>query len=428
MKTIKQRFKTLRLCFLLSPAVWAQVDTAPFLENSRVFNPLDYGADPSGASNSAPAFNAMIADIGTDQQVEVFIPPGRFLLNSRVVFPVSSSSQYGLSIRGGGEDATEIRVDNNDGGFFINAATMTRLCVQVSDLSFVAMRTNITAAFEFASANAEDPSCRQLNIENIYITSPMHTSPNYFACGLKVRNAWIPRFVNVVIRKQGIYTDPVRYPVYGIYMQNCRAPVIIDCNINKVQTAIYHGGTGSGAREGTLINAYLVNADVGLDLQFRQKSDGAPLSGFHIDNSHIAYNVTGVNVAGVQQMNISHVLFYCGERGGSRWLNDGTTVADYDPVDVNLVYAANLTIDHCQFVEPSSPRRRAVQISSDCGYILLSGNQFNMEGTAVYNQSTNNIACINSVFGGLDDFSGGGAWLTRYTNLLSGTIVTDDLN
>jgi hypothetical protein len=298
----------------------------------------------------------------------------------------------------------------------------------MSDLSFVALRTNITAAFEFAAADAEDPSCRQLNIENIYITSPLHTSPNFFAYGLKVQNAWNPRFVNVVIRKQGVYSDPVRYPDYGIYMQNCRTPVIVDCNINKVKTAIYHGGTGSGAREGTLINAYLVNADIGLDLQFRKKTDGTPLPNFHIDNSHIAYNVVGVNVSGVQQMNISHVLFYCGERGGSRWLNNGSTTADYDPVDVNLAYAANVTIDHCLFVEPSSPRRRAVQISADSGYILLSGNQFNMEGTAVYNQSTNSIACINSVFGGLgDDFSGGGSWLTRYTNL-SGTIVTNDLN
>ena len=95
---------------LLSSMAWAQVDVAPFLENSRVFNPVDYGADPTGASDSAPAFNAMVADIGADRHVEIFIPPGQFLLNSRVEFlPSGNTSQYGLSIRGGGQDATEIQ-------------------------------------------------------------------------------------------------------------------------------------------------------------------------------------------------------------------------------------------------------------------------------------------------------------------------------
>jgi hypothetical protein len=414
---------------LFGLSVSAQVDSAPFLENSGIFNPLDYGADATGVADSAPAFNAMIADIGAGRQVEVFIPPGQFLLNSRVVFPVSDNgSQYGLSIRGGGQDATELRVDNADGGLFVSAPAVSRLCVQVSDLSFVALRTDIGAAFEFEAADAGDPLCRQLIVENVYVTAPLHTSPNYFATGLKISNAWGARLVNVTIRKQGEYADPIRYPEYGIYMQDCRAPVVRDCHINKVQTAIYHGKDDSTAREGTFVNTYLVGVDVALDLQFRQKSEGWPLPNVHIDNCHFNYYDVGVNAVGVRQMNISHVLFYCSERGGSQWYNDGSAVADFDPIDVDLVYASNVTIDHCLFVEPSSPRRRAVQVSADSSYVLLTGNQFNMEGTAVYNQSTNSIACINSVFGGMvGDFSGGGAWLTRYVDS-TGTLVTDDLN
>ncbi|QHI70718.1 glycosyl hydrolase family 28-related protein [Tichowtungia aerotolerans] len=414
---------------LAVPVLYAQVDSAPFLENSRVYNPLDYGADPTGTTDSSPAFNAMIADIGADPQVEVFIPPGRFLLNSRVTFPVSDNSfQHGVSIRGGGQDATELWVNNAVGGLFVDASGMTRLCVQLSDLSFVAMQTNITTAFEFEAADAGDPLCRQLIVENVYITSPIHTSPNFFATGIKATSAWGARFVNVTIRKQGEYVDPVRHPEYGIFLQDCRAPVIRDCHINKVQTAIYHGKVNSTAREATIVNTYLVGVDVALDLQFRQKGEGWPLPNVHIDNCHFNYYDVGVNVVGARQVNISHVLFYCSERDGSQWYNNGSTTADYDPVDVDLVYASNVTIDHCLFVEPASPRRRAVQISSDSSYVLLSGNQFNMEGTAVYNQSSNSISCINSVFGGMvGDFSGGGAWLTRYVDT-AGTMITDDLN
>jgi hypothetical protein len=414
---------------LLSSTAWAQVDVAPFLENSRVFNPIDYGADPTGASDSAPAFNAMIAEIGADRHVEVFIPPGQFLLNSRVEFlPGGNTSQYGLSIRGGGQDATEIRVDNNDGGFLFSGMTMSRVCVQVSDLSFVAMRTNITAAFEFEAADAGDPLCRQLVMENIYVTSPLHTSPNFFATGFKVKNAWGARFINVSVWKQGEYTDPVRHPEYGFYLEDCRDPVIRDCHINKVQTAIYHGQSSSVAQGGTVVNTYLVEVDRGLDLQFREKTDGWPLPNFHIDNCHINSYDIGVNVVGVRQMNISHVLFYCSERGGSNWYNDGSPVADCDPVDVNLAYGSNITIDHCLFVEPSSPRRRAIQISADSSYVLMDGNQFNMEGTAIHNDSSNAISSINGVFGGMaGDFTGGGAWLTRYADS-TGTMIKDDLN
>ncbi|MCK5923228.1 MAG: hypothetical protein KAG66_19970, partial [Methylococcales bacterium] len=401
---------------LLSQTILAQVDVSPFLENSRVFNPVDYGADPTGASDSAPAFNAMIADIGADRHVEVFIPPGQFLLNSRVEFlPSGNTSQYGLSIRGGGQDATEIRVDNNTGGFLFSGMTMSRVCVQISDLSFVAMRTHIEAAFEFEVADAGDPLCRQLVVENIYITSPSHTLPNFFTTGLKAKNAWGARFINVTIRKQGVYADPVRHPEYGIYLEDCRAPVIRDCHINKVQTAIYHGQNSSVAREGTVVNTYMVGVDRGLDLQFVNVGNGWPLPNFHVDNCHINYDEIGINVVGVRQMHISHVLFYCGEQGGSQWYNNGSAVADYDPVDINLAYASNITIDHCLFVEPSSPRRRAVQISSSSSYVLMDGNQFNMEGTSVYNDSPNSISSINGVFGGMDgDFTGGGAWLTRY--------------
>jgi len=57
---------------------------------------------------------------------------------------------------------------------------MSRVCVQVSDLSFVAMRTNIPAAFEFEVADAGDPLCRHLIAENVYVTSPLHTSPIFF--------------------------------------------------------------------------------------------------------------------------------------------------------------------------------------------------------------------------------------------------------
>jgi hypothetical protein len=424
--------KILRFVFaavLAGLPVRAQVDSAPFLENSGVFNPLDYGADPAGAEDSSPAFNAMLADIGTRRQIAVFIPPGQYRLASRITFAApSGTGRFGLAVRGGGLDATELRVDNNAGGFFFDCSAVELAKVNLSDLTFVAERTNIAAAVGFEIAEANSAEDRQFCVENVYVTSPHHTSPNYFHTAFDVQNAWGPRFCNVHVRKQGVYSDPIRWPVYGIRLRDCRAPVIKDTHINKVQNAIVHVKDNWIAGDGIVVNCYLVSNERALDLQFRTPAEGWPKPQFHIDNCHFNYDRIGVNAVGVRQLHISHVLFYCSERGGSSWYNDGTPVADFDPVDINLEYANSVTIDHNQFVEPSSPRRRAIQVSADSSYVLIDGNQFNMEGTAVYNESSGEVHSINNMFGGMSgDFTGGGAWLTRYTDT-TGSVQIDDLN
>ncbi|AKJ63597.1 hypothetical protein [Kiritimatiella glycovorans] len=407
----------------------AQPEASLFLEQARVYNPIDYGADPSGTEDAAPAFDAMIADLGTNRHVEVFIPPGQYRLNHRVVFTIDGNdSQYGLMIRGGGRDATELLVDNDEGGIYVDGTTAARAHVDLRDLSFVAQRTGIAAAFAFELSDAGNPLCRQLNVENIYITSPKHTSPNYFTCGFSVVNAWEPRFCNIDIRKQGEYADPTIYPVYGIHLEDCVGPLVEDSHINKVQTGIYHGRRESRAGGGMIVNTYLVGCNRSLELQWVNVGDGWEKPQFHVDNCHFNYYEYGVHAVGVRQMHLSHILFYCSERDGSQWFDDGSTPAPGHPTDVNLEYASNITIDHCQFVEPSSPNRRAIAISPNSAYVLIDGNHFNMEGTAVFNESDEGIACINSMFGGTHDFTGGGAWLTRYTNAGDGSMTTDDLN
>lgn len=414
---------------LLGFSAAAQVDSAPFLENSGVFNPLDYGADPTGTADSSPAFNAMLADIGSSRQVAVFIPPGQYRLASRITFAAPAGTErFGLAVRGGGQDATELRVDNDAGGFFFDCTATDLARVNLSDLTFLAERTNIAAAVSFEIAEAGTSESRQFCVENVYVTSAHHTSSNYFRTAFDVQNAWRPRFCNVYIHKQGAYTDETRWPAYGIRLRDCRAPVIRDSFIMKVQTAVAHVKDNSSAGDGVIVNCYFVSNDRAVDLQFGTAAEGWAKPQFHIDDCHFNYDRIGVNAVGVRQLHISHVLFYCSERGGSSWYNDGSAVADFDPVDINLEYANSVTIDHNLFVEPSSPRRRAIQISADSGYVLIDGNQFNMEGTAVYNESSGEVHSINNMFGGMaGDFTGGGAWLTRYTDT-TGAMTIDDLN
>jgi hypothetical protein len=69
--------------------------------------------------------------------------------------------------------------------------------------------------------------------------------------------------------------------------------------------------------------------------------------------------------------------------------------------------------------EPANPRRVAVRIGPDSGRILITGNQFNMEGTAIRNESKLPSQASGNMFGGRRDFSQGGRRYDDRTGTLS---------
>ena len=65
-----------------------------------------------------------------------------------------------------------------------------------------------------------------------------------------------------------------------------------------------------------------------------------------------------------------------------------------------------------------------MRIGANSGNVMLQGNQFNMQGTAVRNESALPSFSLRNVFGGRRDFTAGGR---RYDDR-TGTLVVQDAN
>lgn len=367
----------------------------------------DFGADPSGKADCSPAFEAMFQTMAGKKQVEVFIPAGKFRITKRVVFDQEQFAGYevnsGIHFRGAGEDATELVCDNAEGGFMFNAHT-NLITVTVSDMSFVTPRRGQGTAIEFNTAdqNAGDHHSRMFQARNILIRGPIF-SEGYFQNGVIVKNAWYPMLENVKIT--GEYGESTARMNEGFQLFNCYSPLLDKC--------YFWGPANYGLRywntqddeDGMIINSYFVGQDTGIYAQLSRRTDEWVEPAFHVRDCHIHYKVKGLEIKGIRQGFIAGNLFYCFNIAGSKWWNNAEAPSAFESKDIELNSSFDWIISNNQFMEPASPKRVCIDIMPDSGNILMDGNIFNMDGTAIRNQSEKNSRCIGNVFTGSPDFT-----------------------
>jgi hypothetical protein len=405
------------LLLALTAGAWAAT--------TGVLNPVDFGADPTGVKDSAPAFAQLATAAQELRQVQVQIPPGRFRLAAPVTLQANGNqSNYGLTVQGAGEDATELVVDNTESGLQIVGANINRLSVTVRDLSLVAARPDSGTALGFTIPNPGDHHSRQLQLENILIRGERFNN-GCFRYGVAVRNAWYPRFVNVkVTSSYGAETPAApRALDTAFLLEDCYSPLLRDCYVWGGRFGLIHRAAKTQPEDGIIDGCYFVGNERCITVILKTDASAWEEPGFHISTCHVNYRDAGITLQGVRQANISHCLFYCSDRQGAAFYGGGKP-REFEPVDVNLSYASDVLVDGNIFTEPSNPRRVAVRISKDSGDILVSGNQFNLEGVAVRNESALPSFCSGNYFGGRRDFSGG----IRHYDDRTGTLKRTDIN
>ena len=99
------------------------------------------------------------------------------------------------------------------------------------------------------------------------------------------------------------------------------------------------------------------------------------------------YKVKGLALKGIRQGFVSGNLFYCFNRAASRWHADPDSVSSYTSKDIECDAVNDFIVSHNQFTEPASPNRVCIDILPNSGNLLIDGNIFNMDGTAIRNRS-----------------------------------------
>jgi hypothetical protein len=401
--------------FIHAPAAAEDATTVP-APTPVDLNPVDFGADPTGKEDSSPAFAKLMAAAGKNRQIRIRIPPGRFLLSERVVLEASgNASNYGLRIEGAGEDATELLVDNTEGGIFFRGEHISRMTFSIAGLSIVALRPDSGTALEFEIPNPGDQHARQFNAENLLIRGERFDQGS-FRQGVVVRNAWYPRLVNVKVTSE--YGAPKlsaqerlthRYVLeHGLLLEDCYSPLIESCYVWGGNYGLVHRAVHKEPEDGIVSKSYFVENIVGVSLELKQDATQWAEPGFHLANCHINYVDTGILVKGVRQMSVSHCLFYCSDRSGAVFFKgDNGPARDFEPADIDVVHGSDVIIKGNIFTEPSNPKRVGVRLSKDAGYVLIAANQFNFDGTAIVNRSRHPNFSADNIFGGSPDFSEG---------------------
>jgi hypothetical protein len=397
----------------------------PSTDSANTYSVLAYGGDPTGQQDSAPAFEKIMRAVGAQRQIHILIPAGRYRLARRVCLQASGNdSAYGLHIEGAGENVTEILVDNAEGGLAFMGTHISRLCVTISGLSLVAGRDGAGTALFFDTANAGVQNERQFTARDLTLRGERFDR-GHFHTGVHVRNAWHLLLHNIKVMQQ--YPPIIREQAfnmeYNFLLEDCYSPSITDCRTSFGRFGLVHRAVHmvpDAPEDGIIRGSYFVGQAEGNVIDLKKGAKQWPEPGFHIDNCHVAYRDNGIRVNGVQQANISHCLFYCLDRTGNPWHQpdllpvpggDKNKARDFTPCDINIEHGSNLIIDGNIFTEPSTPNRIGVRIGPLAGHVLISGNQFNMSGVAIQNESCAPSYASGNMYGGKPDWSSG---LTRY--------------
>lgn len=386
-----------------------------------------YGADPLGVADSAQAFEAAFRAAIPLRHVHVIIPPGRYLFQRAAHFEVRGNAQWtGVHFEGAGENVTQLVVDNDEGGLFFQGTNTNRLTVELSGFSLIAHRNKAGTAVVLDKSNPGVKHNRQFMVRNVEARGETFGT-GFFHRAFDIRNVWFPYFSNVTVADRygpAISNDDAKMDC-AFYLLDCYNPKFLTCHVWNGRRGLYYGTTHekSGPEDGTISNCYFVGNEQGIVVQLKRETRRWEEPALHITDCHINYRDRGIVLEGLREATISHCLFYCYDRKGSPFFKGGPS-RDYTPVDVDLVFAGDILLTGNIFTEPSNPKRIAVRISRDSGNVLIAGNQFNIEGTAIRNDSRRESFSSGNFFRGRRNFSQG---LVKYVDP-TGSLVKRDLN
>lgn len=217
-------------------------------------NILSYGGKADGITANDAAFTSAIASQASSK-VCIYFPPGKYLFNAQATytFPASIGS---LTIKGAGQDATELTWPNSSGGIKANLIDMYD-AVHVRDLTFTTGQRNVSTGLFLNQTNTSllaPANSAQSDITNVtFRGADGYNINNGDMWGVAIHDVGVSNinFVNMFIT--GATTTPGVPPSSGagvtIEGSATVPPVVfnfIGSTINYVQSAINYGNYVQG--------------------------------------------------------------------------------------------------------------------------------------------------------------------------------------
>lgn len=152
--------------------------------SGAVYNPLDYGADPTGGSNSSPAIQAAINAAIAAGGGEVFIPAGRYLLSTSLKIQNTYANNVFVKITGVGQGNPAVAAASTYGTILVAQTGYIAIDmaggnnITLQDFGIIAGPTNPSTVGILMQRITTSPYCAKNNFVRIAIGLPTNPSAN----------------------------------------------------------------------------------------------------------------------------------------------------------------------------------------------------------------------------------------------------------
>ena len=388
----------------------------------------DYGADPTGVTDSADDFQQAL-DYAETQSGEtiIVIPPGQYLMNSKCTYSINSGTNKKLTIQGSGELASRIRINNTTGWLDVKELNGSiGLQFEISGLT-INPETQVTGHAIYYMKNAYDTGVQyygvfqdifiKTRIPDVYVLNPIEVAK---VKNLRMNNVWISPGPG-----PAVLGDP--YLVQeNIMLVNCPdAELDFISSFSASKGIVYYIDDASFVPGSVNINnPWIVNVAQGIHFQNVSGTDPMVVNA-RINHGHINYRDYGAHLYRVANVKMDHMLVYCRDKSGTTSQGgDGGTARAGSWKGVWCHESDDVLIEGNNFAEACNPNNSSVYIDAFSNDIEIRGNIFSSEGTAIYERSPTTTYSIHNV---LDEHRVGNWSYTTLYNV-SGSFIANDLN
>lgn len=378
----------------LTKASYSMITGAPY-------NVVDYGADPTGTTDSASAIQAAINDSGA---ANLYFPKGTYLVKSTLTFTsqVNKSVDFGGATFNwqGSSSASVFSINDCQQCIFSNGRI-------VSSVSYPAVSA-ITLINGSGSTVA--PSKNVFNLIQIDGTALNGLTYGIFISsggGGGDNNNDFHQFNDCSIynyTNSGIYSDGTQ--MYGIMAINCGFTAASSASASCSFTHNANGGSLYVYGGGSANNTYT---------DFLMTGPGRPttIQGFISENSASFLRTTGSGSA-ITQINILN----------STWENNTASAIYSDKKVINFTYQGQIILDGCYFTSTDSASNFVLTTTGSAGYIQKAGqirataiqssnvnplqNSWDVDATTVIDRTASSLApvLLNTATYGTSQFNG----------------------
>ena len=288
--------------------------------NGDVFNVRDYGALGDGSTDDSTAFQSAVdAAVASSTGGCVYIPAGRYVLNSRIV-KTGIALPKSLSIVGDGQGVSVLSAYSASGVFQIGFASATegsQNSLLMADFSVAVETTSATAAtgFDLSWASSGSNTFQSLEIRGVtFNPQSAYYGTAYYKRFIKLTNVWNAKIHDCLVRGPNTIPSGLDSCV-GIELATNSGsesnPVhITDCDFYGVTIGVYI----TGNLESTIMDQCMFLGDYGVYCIPATAQEHLSISNCHASNKF--YSVYAEQMFRVYV----HDCVFFGDNGGSGYI------------------------------------------------------------------------------------------------------------